>query len=358
MIRDRVLVWGFSNNRAGTEHVIHGIASMLPEVPFDFLCYSAPVTYSDLFGPDSNNRYFTIPIKIQHPILYAHQLKAFMKNHASEYKALWMNINDASNIDILKLAYRCGIPRRIVHMHNNSIPDVAVTKIFHSLNRSKCFELATDRWACSNSAGAFLFGDHEFRVLPNTMDVFELSYSEDDRAAIRLEWNIPLDSRLIGTVGRLADQKRPGFLVEMLASLLELGNDCYLMFVGAGPLKSELEEQAREFGVIDRIRFAGTQESIAPFLSAFDVFAFPSVFEGLGIALIEAQFNGLPCVVSDGIVDEAIISCGVVRSSCDDRQTWLRALVEADRRHVGLIDELASKYDSRAQMSDIRCLFL
>lgn len=358
MGRDRVLVWGFSNNRAGTEHVIHGIASQLPEVPFDFLCYSAPATYSDLFGPDGNNRYFTIPVKIQHPFSYAHHLKAFMKNHASEYKALWMNINDASNIDILKAAYRCGIPRRIVHMHSNSIPDVAVTKAFHSLNRSKCSELATDRWACSNSAGSFLFGDQEFRVLPNTMDVLGLSYSDDDRVAIRQKWDIPSDARLIGTVGRLANEKRPGFLVEMLASLLEVGSDCYLMFVGEGPLKSELEEQARELRVIDRIRFAGLQESVAPLLSAFDVFAFPSAFEGLGIALIEAQFNGLPCVVSDGIVDEAIISRNVLRAPCDDREAWLRGLVEMSRQGDSLIDATASKYDSKAQLSEIRSLFL
>ena len=66
-----------------------------------------------------------------------------MRDHAGEYKSLWMNINDASNIDILKMAYRCGIPRRIVHMHNNSIPDVAVTKVFHSLNRFQCVDMAT-----------------------------------------------------------------------------------------------------------------------------------------------------------------------------------------------------------------------
>lgn len=356
-MRNRVLVWGFSNNRAGTEHVIHSIASKLPEISFDFLCYSAPVTYSDLFCPDRNNRYFTIPIKIQHPVSYHRELKSFMRDHAGEYKTLWMNINDASNIDILKMAYRCGIPRRIVHMHNNSIPDVAVTKVFHSLNRFQCVDMATDCWACSDSAGAFLFRDHDYRVLPNTINSAALAFSEDDRVAIRGKWGIPLGARLIGTVGRLADQKRPGFLVEMLASLIDRGDDCYLMFVGEGPLKCELEKQAREAGVHKRIRFAGSQESIAPYLSAFDVFAFPSVFEGLGIALIEAQFNGLPCVVSDGIVDEAIISRGVVRTSCDNRGAWLSALVDASRRQVGLIDELALKYDERAQMPVIEKLF-
>lgn len=356
-MRDRVLVWGFSNNRAGTEHVIHGIASKLPEIPFDFLCYSAPEGFSDLFGTDSSNRYFTLPIKIQHPISYTRQLKVFMRDHAAEYKALWMNINDASNIDILKMAYQYGIPRRIVHMHNNCIPDVVVTKTFHAFNRSRCSELATDRWACSSSAGTFLFRDRAFRVLPNTMDVEALSYSEDDRLEIRRSWGIPFGSRLIGTVGRLADQKRPGFLVRMLISLLESGNDCYLMFVGEGALRSKLEKQAQEAGVFDRVRFTGAQESVAPFLSAFDVFAFPSEFEGLGIALIEAQYNGLPCIVSNGIVDEAIISRNVIRSSCSDEETWARALTGMNRQQNSLIDSRASKYDSRAQMSEIRTLF-
>lgn len=355
--RNRVLVWGFSNNRAGTEHVIHSIASKLPEVPFDFLCYSAPVAYSDLFDPDSNNRFFTIPVKIKHPVSYFRQLTSFMRDHAGEYKALWMNINDASNIDILKMAKRYGIPRRIVHMHSNCIPDVAVTQVFHRINRQKCSDLATDYWACSDSAGVFLFHGHSFHVLQNTVDVAALAYSEDDRLAIRQKWGISQDAHLIGTVGRLVDEKRPGFLVETLSLLVDSGNDCYLMFVGEGPLKSDLEKQAQEAGVLDRIRFTGAQESVSPYLSAFDVFAFPSVFEGLGIALIEAQFNGLPCVVSDGIVDEAIISSGVTRFSCNDKRAWLDALVKVKRQNCVLIDELASKYDSRTQISEIRNLF-
>lgn len=356
-MRDRVLVWGFSNNRAGTEHVIHTIASKLPEVPFDFLCYSAPVAYSDLFDPDSNNRFFTIPVKIKHPVSYFRQLTSFMRDHAGEYKALWMNINDASNVDILKMAKRYGIPRRIVHMHNNCIPDVAVTQVFHRINRQKCSDLATDRWACSDSAGVFLFHGNSFRVLPNTVDVAALAYSEDDRLTIRRKWGISQDAHLIGTVGRLVDQKRPGFLIEILSLLVDSGNDCNLMFVGEGPLKSDLEKKAQEAGVLDRVRFVGTQESVAPYLSAFDVFAFPSVFEGLGIALIEAQFNGLPCVVSDGIVDEAIISRGVVRYPCNEKGAWLDSLAKANRNNFCLIDELAAKFDSRMQTQEIGNLF-
>lgn len=357
-MRDRVLVWGFSNNRAGTEHVIHSIASALPEVPFDFLCYSAPVNYSDLFGPVSNNRSFTIPIKIKHPFAYGQQLRHFMNRHAFEYNALWMNINEASNIDILKMAAKMGVPRRIVHSHSSSLPDVAITRTAHNFNRSKCVKLATDRWACSPASGEFMFGERDFTVLPNCVDSNALAYSAIDRSRIRTEWDIPEDARLIGTVGRLVDVKRPSFLIQMLASLIESGSDCYLMFVGDGPLRADLVGLATKLGVDGKVRFVGSQERVAPFLSAFDVFALPSHFEGLSVALLEAQFNGLPCVVSDAIVVESIISRDVRRIACDDSDSWIMALASASRREDSLIKELASKYDSTIQMPMIRKLFL
>ena len=203
-----------------------------------------------------------------------------------------------------------------------------------------------------------MFGERDFTVLPNCVDSNALAYSAIDRSRIRTEWDIPEDARLIGTVGRLVDVKRPSFLIQMLASLIESGSDCYLMFVGDGPLRADLVGLATKLGVDGKVRFVGSQERVAPFLSAFDVFALPSHFEGLSVALLEAQFNGLPCVVSDAIVVESIISRDVRRIACDDSDSWIMALASASRREDSLIKELASKYDSTIQMPMIRKLFL
>ena len=99
----RVLVWGLSNNRAGTEAVIEAyVRAADPQVYcFDFLCYDEPLNYAGLFSEDGCNRVFQIPIKIKHPFAHRKALKAFMDEHAHEYYAVWFNANDISNIDFL-----------------------------------------------------------------------------------------------------------------------------------------------------------------------------------------------------------------------------------------------------------------
>jgi glycosyltransferase involved in cell wall biosynthesis len=128
-------------------------------------------------------------------------------------------------------------------------------------------------------------------AIPNGVELAGLSFDAAERAQTRNALGLAADDQVIGTVGRLHPGKRIDLLIDAAAPLLRQGR--YLLVVGDGPARGELEEQTRALGVEDRVIFAGEQPA-RPFLAAMDVFASPSPFETFGLAVVEALANGLP----------------------------------------------------------------
>lgn len=339
----RVLVWGLSNRRAGTEMVINAYASCAKDIDFDFLGYDEPIEFRNLFE-NTRNRAFAIPSKWKSPVGYYWRLNRFMREHAKEYDALWFNLNNMANIDPLVYAKRYGISRRIVHSHNSSAPPEVLLKAFSALNAERCRRLATERWACSGAAGAYVFGDENFRIVPNLIDSSRCSFSAEKRMRVREYYGVA-SRRVVGTIGRLSEQKNPLYLVEVFCEARKSNPDLCLMFVGEGELSNAVEKRAKELGVWTDVMLVGPQSDIQGYLSAFDVFAFPSLYEGLPLALLEAQFNGLPCVVSDAIPEDAVISTGVAMAPLGETDKWARELLECSRRTPSLLVDRANAYD-------------
>lgn len=339
----KILVWGLSNNRAGTEAVIVNYASRARDVSFDYLCYEVPAAHWAKLD-QNDSRYFVIPTKIKNPISNARALRTFMKQHASEYDALWFNVNEASNIDLLKLAARYSIPQRIVHMHSSKLANSLLTRVFHNMNRNKIIELATDCWACSKEAAEFLWKDGEVRVVPNLVDVESVVFSQEKRDTLRGRLGLE-NSFAVGFAGRLSCEKRPEFLIQLLPLLLKQNPSTKLVYVGEGELEHELRALSESLGVSSAIVFAGVQKDMQAFYSAFDVYAQPSRYEGLSVSILEAQFNGLACVVSDGVSKETDISMDIHHVSTQNREDWVTALMQGSRSNSILPH--AKKYDAR-----------
>lgn len=342
----KVLVWGLTNNRAGTEAVIVNYASNIDDVSFDFLCYEDPSVHWNKLDRNGN-RYFVIPSKIKNPLAYWRAIGDFMKEHAREYDVLWFNVNDAANIDPLKYAVKYGIPKRIVHMHSSRVADAPLTRFFHGLNRKKLVELATDLWACSDDAAAFLGGDGEIRIVANVIDAGAVSFSEAKRRDIRSRLGLT-DAHVIGFVGRLVALKRPEFLIELMPRLLQENPEVRLVIVGAGELEDELVRLSDSLGVSDKVYLVGSQEDMQGYLSAFDVYAQPSCFEGFGISILEAQMNGLACVVSDAVPNAVDVTDGIQHIPTTDVDGWTEALLRGDRAQVHRL--------SRAKRHDVAVL--
>jgi glycosyltransferase involved in cell wall biosynthesis len=118
-------------------------------------------------------------------------------------------------------------------------------------------------------------------------------------------------TRVVGTVGRLADQKALHVLLDAVPRLLAQDPGIRVLVVGDGPLRPALERRARRLGVGDAVVFTGHQADVVPAYAAMDVFVLPSRYEGFGIVFLEAMAMGVPVVgtrvvgIEDAVTDGA-----------------------------------------------------
>lgn len=117
------------------------------------------------------------------------------------------------------------------------------------------------------------------------------------RQEARTRLSIPEDTLAIGCVGRLEEQKGHRFLLEACALLPTIRFQ--LILVGEGRLREQLETRAAALDLAPRVTFLGARSDVADILRALDVYAMPSLWEGLSLAMLEAMAAGLPLVMSD-----------------------------------------------------------
>lgn len=352
--QSRILVVGLKGNRQGTEMAVDNfVRAVAGRVSFDYLYHEEPA-FDGCRLP--GNRAFTIPRKSRDPLGYRRGLRRLFDEHAGEWSAVWLNTGNLANIDSLVMAERYGVPRRIVHAHSDTWlggrRQVAETKLHHK----HALALATDRWACSEGAGRLFFGDEDFVIVPDAIPLKRYAFSAEDRKRVRGEYD--LEGRfVIGSVGALIPRKNHAFLVRILPDVIRRIPNAELVVVGEGEERANLEMLANDLGIESRAHLVGSQEDVPAFLSAFDVFAFPSVHEGLGLALVEAQANGLPVAASSACTRDVAITDSISYLDLSDEGSWLRAIVEADRERVHLNKERSSQFDLDAQADLLVRLF-
>ncbi len=213
---------------------------------------------------------------------------------------------------ILRIAHQAGVPIRISHSHNDTstISQGGWKKRFYSvLMKSWISNYATVGLACSQQAAVDLFGQHwqsdrRWQILYCGLDM-SLFQEPVDPVRVRSELGIRQDAFVIGHVGRFEPQKNHHFLIEIVAEIARRESKICLLLVGDGSLRSPIEQELAKLGLTDKVVLTGVRPDVPRImLGAMDVFVFPSLYEGLGLVLIEAQAAGLPCVISD-VVPEA-----------------------------------------------------
>ena len=306
----RVLVFGITENPGGVESFIMNYYRHIDrsKLQFDFLCNTfQPVAFEEELV-SSGGRIFRICPRKENRLRFYKELEQVFSEHAGEWSAIWVNVNSLANIDYLKAAKRHAIPRRIIHSHNAQNMDSRLRGILHLLNKRIISRYATDFWACSEIAAKWFYNDRLMKkavIIRNAIDGKALEFSESKRKEIRRQIGATEKTCVVGNVGRLHFQKNQSFLLDVMKEYDRRNPDWRLVLVGQGEDEQKLREKSKADGTDKKVVFAGVQLDIQAWLSGFDVFAFPSVFEGLGIAAVEAQANGLPVIASEGAVPQA-----------------------------------------------------
>ena len=253
--------------------------------------------------------------------------------------------NDCSivSLDVLRMARWLGVPVRIFHAHNSSMdaPLFGLRRWIEQKNFRNLPCIANLLLACSETAAQWMFrAGARYQVVPNALDVSRYQFSDGVRLKKRNKLGVS-DRHVIGFVGRLTPQKYPEFYVQVAAALCRQSSRCFLIMAGAGDLESEVRQVAEGLGLTSsQFLMLGDRSDVPELLQAVDCLVMPSRYEGLPMTLVEAQANGLPCVVSDVISRECDLTGDVTFLSLKDPvEHWadviLRRLQEPRDRTQG-----------------------
>lgn len=179
-------------------------------------------------------------------------------------------------------------------------------------------------------------------VVPNAINIKRFKEPKVNKQGILDELKINQDAFILGHVGRFAKVKNHEFLIDIFKKVIQRIPEAHLILIGTGNLEDQIKEKVRHSGFEESVRFLGNREDIAELMSIMDVFIFPSLHEGFGNVLIEAQAAGIRCIVSDRVPSEAILTNLVTTLSLDDPiESWVQAIVnkEKPKEVVGSVEK-------------------
>lgn len=239
-----------------------------------------------------------------------------------QYSAIHAHTSYYSGLCVF-IAFLAGISARVTHARNTSTGvDNIPTRIMLTIGRQLSALFATSRFAISTAAGEFLYGaipaDKKprkacFEVVPNAFNFHKIKHVESASEDKKIAQNIDPKLLNIVCVGRFYPVKNHGFLLSVIRRLADDRSDFCLHLIGDGELNQKLQAQVQELGLESEVRFWGKRSDVAELLALFDVMVMTSKNEGLGVAALEAQAAGLPCVLSTEIPNEADIGLGLCR---------------------------------------------
>lgn len=317
------------------------------KVQFDFVVMGNDIGCFEAEVEKLGGKIYHVRNVKMHCIGYVSDLMRILGKH--EYNIIQVHMNFLNFITLL-CAKAAGIKIRISHSHNNYTASSCLIKIVRIFLRKVICFCATDLWACSITAGEWLYGkkivgNEKFKVCPNAIETSSFYFDKNIRTKIRNQLGIKKEFVLMHS-GSFTLAKNHKFILEIFHDFLKMDSNAVLILLGDGENKQEIEMYSKQLGINDKIMFLGNVNNVNEYLMAGDVFLFPSKFEGLPMALIEAQISGLYSVVSEAIPQETDITNKMEwRLLKEGSDAWAKAVIKyedkcADRNVKGKFNKI------------------
>jgi glycosyltransferase involved in cell wall biosynthesis len=273
---------------------------------------------------------------------------------------------------IMRIAAKQGVPIRIIHSRNDTRSvegnSPSLRRLYTHLMRRWIDAYSTRLIAISAPAAEDLFGsgwrrDDRCSIIYSGRDLSAFA-RRDERGDIRRSLGLPADALVLGHVGRFHERKNHALVVEVAAEVFRREPSARLLLVGDGEGEAKVRAHVHALGIADRVIFAGASDQVPTLLThAMDAFLFPSHHEGLGVAVVEAQAAGLPCIIADHLPDEIDVVPELIHRLPTARPPadWAAVVLQAARtptidRNEALRTILASDFNierSAAKIADI-----
>ena len=339
----------------GSEQVVLNYCSRMRNIHFDLLYQYEPNPQILERFREAGINCIQIPDKVHHPLKHLWTMFKIFRN--GNYDVVHSHLDWFMNSYVCFLAMLAGVKKRIAHHHQayivsqpsrsgcNVIPDLFRGGIAYfikaalcSIMRIPCKIFATHWLACGEAAAINGWGYNalkkgEVTILPNAIDPERFKFSEIARREIRARYGIKDDDFVVGHVGRFYPQKNHDFLIDVFCLVHKQKPNAKLLLLGDGPLQEKIRQKVETLGLTESVIFAELQKDAAPFYSAMDIFAFPSLWEGLPLTLVEAQYAGLLCIVSESVTKAVTITDSIRFLSLDDLDSWSRTISSIEQRN-------------------------
>ncbi|MDQ8738351.1 glycosyltransferase family 1 protein [Paenibacillus sp. LHD-38] len=349
-------------NRGGAETMIMNIYRNINYMSFnfDFITFTDKESDYDKEILKLGGRIFYVkPFSLLNPLRFIEDLRQVIQKNGPFHA---VHAHTLFNIGLIALAARKEkIKLRIAHAHStrDTLNDNIVRKMYQRIMKHLIIRNANSLIACGKEAGVFLFGkefERKGMIVPNAVDLDKyLTVSSDDITNLKKKLEIGENIFIIGQVGTLNEIKNYHYSISIAQRLKNIGFEFCMIFVGDGDLRKNLELEVEEKGLSSYVRFVGLRNDVPLFLNIFDLFIMPSLYEGLPLALIEAQATGIPCIVSSKVTSEADIGLGLVEFVNIDQnhEEWVERIL-AKKTDGCIIDVKDIKSKFRINKYDIK----
>lgn len=349
-------------NRGGAETSLMSVYRYAKkyQLAFDFVVHDSNVGF---FEPEvirlGGTIYRSPAFSLSNVIKYQRFWREFLRSNQGQWDIVHFHVRSTAAL-ILPIAKKYGFPT-IVHSHSTSSGSGLKAK-GKDLLQFPLRYLADYYIACSRSAGKWLFGksiiaSEKFQVVENAIEGQAYFFNATIREQLRRELHLD-NSVVIGNVSRLIASKNHDFMLEWFQQFKRIVDRAKLLLIGSGERQNHLQEKILQLGLSEDVILLSGDVPIGQYLNAMDVFLFPSKFEGLGNVAIEAQFNGLPVVMSDRIPEEANLSDQVTIVALDaEMAQWNQAVRQAAMTGRQSISEGLRHYEAETVAEKLATLY-
>lgn len=316
MRKIKILFEGLSSNIGGIETYIYNLYKNMDKEKFEifFLVQKRiKIAFEENYKKD-NIVFFRIEDRKKNYFKYLNELKELYQSN--DFDFIHINIMSYSLFERITYACKYSNAKVIIHSHNGGFTKnskykktIFLDKIGRMFVRK--YENDIIRVACGEKAGRFAFKNRDFEIFNNGINIDTFLFNNNIRLKLRKQFNFNDSNFLLLLVGMFNDQKNHSFLIDILNEYLKLDKNARLILVGEGYLKEKIQAKVKSLKIEDFVYFLGKKDNVNEILSMCDVFVMPSLYEGLSIALVEAQVNGLKCYTSDEVDEKSNVTGNV-----------------------------------------------
>lgn len=369
MSKSKILHVTGAMNVGGTETMLINLYRKVNnEMIFDFISYSDKEAYYDKEIEKLGGRVIRLTVPSERGFVGAiKDIRNVIKENGP-YNAVHTHMLFNCGIAMIA-AYSSGVKIRVSHAHTTADNSTSlIRKLYISVMRLLIRIFSTNFLACSDAAGRYLFGDNiinnkKYKILPNYID-YEKFINSNDKNKIRLETGIKEDDIVIGHIGRFITAKNHTFLIDVANEMIQKNSKVKLILVGTGDFEEQIKEKVKKLGIDSNVYFLGVRDDIPSILKSIDLFMLPSISEGLGLVLLEAQASKIPCLVSEAIQPEVDLGVNLVNKinlSCG-KEEWAKKAFDIieknNNKNINVISAVKEKkYDLNSILDNLKVVY-